>query len=214
VFVESTYFYINSIKFEGNENARKLTSVELLTIEDDQIFDPTNLVVSGRADRGASFVEDEENVKARNAISDPNNTIVVNGSDNVVAELTRVINITGDNNFVAPESSNVTIVGSNNKVDGSNITIIGVDGQDIKGDNITVINSGGSIVELGSRGVAKDDFVLTANKTIFTTSETILNKFAIFEDGILTTKTGTKTGGNEITVSPAIPEGTKVEIIY
>ena len=65
VFVESTYFYINSIKFEGNEKARKLTSVEMLTIEDDQIFNPTNLVVSARADRGGNFVEDEENVKAR-----------------------------------------------------------------------------------------------------------------------------------------------------
>ena len=119
---------------------------------------------------------------------------MVAGSDNVVAEKTTNINILGNKNFVAPGNTNVSIQGNNNKVSGSNVTLIGVDGQTIEGDDVLIIKSGDTFTEIGSRGIAKDNYILTVDETIFQTSETILNKFAIFEDGILTIKTGTKTG--------------------
>lgn len=140
IFVENKYYYINKIDFEGNENLRKLTTVELLTVEDDiLVFTGVTTVIELGDTRNDPPVDPITNDPG-NVIDEPNVSLTVAGSDNTIATGNQRINITGNGNFVDKDNSNVVIQGNNNRVFGSNVTIIGVDGLTVRQNNISIIN--------------------------------------------------------------------------
>jgi len=69
--------------------------------------------------------------------------------------------------------------------------------------------------EIYSFGLKRQEFTVGGGgQTVFTLDENILNDVAVYEDGVLTTRTITITDTNEVTIGSSIPEGTAVTILY
>lgn len=110
-----------------------------------------------------------------------------------------------------------TIPVSNNHTDGSWLATDIYEGEFFFNipDEALYTRLNGSILEIGvNRGIERDVFDLAADTSVFATTKNILNNFAIFVDGVLTTVNANKTGAKEITTSADILDGSRVEIIY
>ena len=142
IFADNKYYYINKINFEANDGLRKLTTVELLTVEDELTFETlTAIPVVDTGDIKGGFAPDPTpgGGKADNNIIEPaEESLRVAGYGNVIGEGVRNADIVGNNNYIDPNRTGVTINGNNNQVFGSNVTINGADGLIIRGDNITI----------------------------------------------------------------------------
>ena len=143
LFIENTYYYINKIEFEANEDLKKLTKIELLTVEDELTFDfPIPIELKEDGDVKGDFGHGSP----PNKLSDNNNdnpgdmSNETNGVNNTIGEGSFQNSITGDNNFIDTQRSGNTINGNGNRIFGSNITIIGTDNLTVRGNYISVIN--------------------------------------------------------------------------
>ncbi len=141
IFVKNTFYYINKILFEGNEDLNKLTTIELITVEDTLEFGiPAPDPIPGTGDVANFFVFDPSPSSPDNRNEGDNNSNRFSGSGNIIGQGSEKNEITGDGNFIDQNKSGNIIVGDNNRIYGSNNTIIGNDGLTIRGDGITVIN--------------------------------------------------------------------------
>lgn len=74
--------------------------------------------------------------------------------------------------------------------------------------------AGVETVLVGAGYSHRDSFTIgPGGQTVFTTLKEIGNEVTVFEDGIITAKSVTITGTNEVTTG-LMPEGTIVDIIY
>lgn len=141
VFADNKYYYINKIPFEANEDLRKLTKVELITVEDDIFVDIQASKVPGQGDSGNVFTPDPLGGGAPgNDLPGDNPSLEVSGTNNTLGENTQRIIVNGDGNFVDANQEDVFIQGDNNRVFGSGVTLIGVDNLTVRQDNISIIN--------------------------------------------------------------------------
>jgi len=155
LFVDNKYYYINKITFEGNEALKTLTTIELLTVEDelqiDFVITPilktgdslSDLPLGTGGGTGVGIGVDIGNGVENNPIPNSNpyplNT-TAQGVNNTIGANPNRVTITGDNNFVDNDATDVLIQGNNNRVFGNNVTLIGVDNLTVRGDNVSVIN--------------------------------------------------------------------------
>lgn len=137
IWVDNAYWLVDNLKFEGNDRLRGLTTVELITINIDQI-DYTPTVISGGgggADPGGGSnnrIGNNSSLRAVNIVG--HNNIIDSGAENV--------SITGSNNAVFGNSTNVSIQNSTNvRVTGNNVTVIGSSDLSVVSDNITIIDN-------------------------------------------------------------------------
>lgn len=144
LFVDNTYYYINKIIFEANEGLRKLTTIELITVEDELTFaDDTPILLGSEVsgDIPLPFLDTPNTNNPNNIVAtdgDLNNR--TNGSNNFIGGKSENNTINGNDNFIDNNRTGNFINGNSNKVFGSNNIIIGNDGLTIRGDNVSVIN--------------------------------------------------------------------------
>jgi len=189
IWVNNKYWRANKVNFEGNDNLRELTEVELVSIEAGLALDPAPIVDPGEGVFGDGTLDRDRSQGLNNTISGSGKHIVL-GDDNYIGKETNNIKIYGDRNLVSDRSVNVSITGNDVKVRGSNVTVINTDNVTVVSDNITIIDNvlyaGGEIVrlyntvdggldEIRSRGASsKENLVdggLNKNDDIFSESK-------------------------------------------
>ncbi len=148
VFIENQEYYINNIKFEGNQNIKKLAIVELVTKED-ELTTKTGSVIVGD-DYEGSF-EDSYRPITNEKLRPPNNTNTIgenvinwriDGSGNKIGGDSKNVVISGDNNYTGPNLENIKIENSDNVgVLANNVTVINHDNITIIRNDVTIISN-------------------------------------------------------------------------
>ena len=155
VFIENTYYYINKVLFEGNQNLTKLATIELITVEDSLKlpidipgYDGTFEDFLDNGTYQGSNPNDNPNTKPQvntgNTTGRDNVRLEIKGAGNVVGSGTEGTKISGDGNFVNSGTKNTVIEnGNNNQIFADNVTVknadnllITTDGVSIDGDTI------------------------------------------------------------------------------
>jgi len=139
IWTNNAYWQVNKINFEGNDNLRKLSRVELVSIENlrhigGRIIKPTRPTI---LDHGGirGFSSSTTNVNGRGSVN-----YNVRGFHNTIGSNTDGITITGNENTIKGGSKNVEIVNSHRvTVDGSNVTVIDTSDIRVTSSDVTII---------------------------------------------------------------------------
>lgn len=150
IFIDNTYYYINKVLFEGNQNLTKLAVLELITVEDSLAL-PIDPV-----DYGGSYVgikdpnygggagqndapDTRPPINTGNTDGRNNTRLQIEGGGNIVGSDTEGVRINGDKNFVNSGVKNVVLENCNRcLVFGSNVTLKNVDDIFVNRDNVIV----------------------------------------------------------------------------
>lgn len=151
IFIENTYYYINKVLFEGNQNLSKLAVLELITVEDS-----LNLPIDAEG-YGGTFQDAKDpslgnnqndtpgvrpSVNSGNTVGADSEDLGVVGSGNVVGSKTKNVTIKGDKNFVNSGAKNVIITnGDRNYVEANNVTIRNSSNWHVTTDGVTIDNN-------------------------------------------------------------------------
>lgn len=157
VFIENTYYYINKVLFEANQNLTKLAVIELITVEDSlklpldtPNFGGTFQDFKGDDHNSGTNPNDNPNTKPEvfrgNTTGKNNKRLEVKGAGNIVGSDTEGTKISGDGNFINSGTKNAVIEnGNNNQIYADNVTIknadnlvVTTDGVSIDGNTITL----------------------------------------------------------------------------
>ena len=162
IFYKDKYWHVNKIEFEANDSLRKLSNVELVSVESYTRIQPAPIV----NDEGeqAYWGDIDKGDGANNNIDNSSNNIDVNGNGNTIGSNANNIDIKGDNNTVGDNSSNVNINGNGVTVNGNNVTVDGVDNITVNQDNVHIT---------GITYISVDDLVYTI--TVTTALQTVEN---------------------------------------
>ena len=144
IWVNNKYWRANKVTFEGNDNLRGLTTMELVSIEEGLVInvEPTGggSTGGGGGNINLGFGGSGMIVGTTNNVSSAQKYIV-NGEHNIITEDTYNVSLNGDRYYVGRGSRNVTITGSDVRVTGSNVTIINTNNINVVSDNITIIDN-------------------------------------------------------------------------
>jgi hypothetical protein len=150
IFIENTYYFINKILFEGNQNLRKLATLELITVEGSLNLPLVNNTFNGSYQDEVNTKippgnnqNDNPNTKppieSGNTVGKDNEQINLKGRNNTVGSNTKNVDITGDSNAVQTGAKNVVIQnGNKNYVDANNVTIRNSDNNIVTTDGVTI----------------------------------------------------------------------------
>ncbi len=153
-FFENSYYRLQEIKgYNPTENS--LTKCVFLQIREEDIFDPTPIVIENdggfvpAGGSGGGVIDGEDApVKTKSQHQDGNNYTggkdkSVVGSNNIIAPDSYKISIQGDDNKIYSQSSYITLENShNNTIEAglTDVTLINTDGLTIDESNVTYID--------------------------------------------------------------------------
>jgi len=185
VWVDNAYWLINKITFEGNDNLRGLTSVELVTL--DNVTVATKPIKPIRPIVG--IIGEILPFKDRNKVYTTSPTWTIAGEGNIIEAGATNVNINGNGNTVGPDARFVSIMGgSGNTVRGSNVTIINSDNLVVTSDDLTIIEnvivSGGANTPLfnlidGGENELRNPFPRFSMLHVEGGLNTLMNPFAV-----------------------------------
>ena len=139
IWINNAYWQVNLINYEGNDQLRKLTPVELVSIHNlrhikGRIIKPTRPVI------GDVIGVLHPLTSGTNATGSGGINVHIKGFFNQVGNNVLDVYIKGNNNVVFPNSTKVNIENSDNvTVKGNNVTVIDTDDLIIESDNVTII---------------------------------------------------------------------------
>lgn len=153
-FFENSYYRLQEIKgYNPSENS--LTKCVFLQIREEDIFDPTPIVIENdggfvpAGGSGSGVIDGEDApVKNKSQHQDGNNYTggkdkSVVGSNNIIAPDSYKITIQGDDNKIYSQSSYITLENSHNNIIEAgltDVTLINTDGLTIDESNVTYID--------------------------------------------------------------------------
>ena len=150
VFIENTYYYINKVLFEGNQNLTKLATIELITVEDSLklpldapnytgTFEDSTPLGPATGNNPNDNPNTKPQVHTGNTTGKNNKRLEINGAGNKVGSNTEGTKISGDGNFVNSGVKNAVIEnGNNNQVYADNVTIKNADGLAVSTDGVSI----------------------------------------------------------------------------
>lgn len=197
VWVDNAYWLINKMTFEGNDDLRGLTKVELVTLVNNQ----ASKLSTKPMKPSVNIITDLKPFIERNIISSNAINTTINGENNEVGDFASNIMVNGNGNKIGSKAANVTIQGGdNNIVRGSNVTLINTSGLVVVSDNITIIEnvivSGGAntpvfnVVDGGEDELRTDYPAFTMN-LIDGGEDKLLNPFSVSPVKTLDSENGT-----------------------
>lgn len=139
VWINNAYWQVNMINYEGNDQLRKLTPVELISIHNlrhikGRIIKPVRPTLDGVI---SVF---NPNISGTNAVGNGVSIYSVKGVRNKIGDNANDVHITGNDNVVFPNQIRINIQNSNNVViKGSNVTVIDTDDVIVDSSNVTII---------------------------------------------------------------------------
>jgi len=140
IWINNAYWQANKIHYEGNDQLRKLTKVELVSIGNLKHI-PGRIIKPVRPTIGDFPIKPVKDTSLTNYIGNTAVNWDVKGTYNEVQDKTEDVFIRGHENKVITGSRFVNIQNSNRVVvQGEYVTVIGTDDITVKGDNVTVIN--------------------------------------------------------------------------
>lgn len=139
IWINNAYWQVNKIEFEGNDQLRKLTPVELISIHNLKHL-PGRIIKPVRPVVGGVLTPWSPAVSGTNAVGNGVSNYDVKGMYNKIGDNVVDVFITGNENEVFPGVKGVNIQNSNRVVvKGSNVTVIDTSDLTIASDNVTII---------------------------------------------------------------------------
>lgn len=194
IFIENTYYYINKILFEGNQNLTKLATLELITVED-LLNPPIDIDNYGGtfSDQGlekdppglntTSVFGSRPDVDNGNTVGKDNDNISIKGQGNYVGSNTENTEIKGGGNYVNSGTKNATVNnGDNNYIAADNVTVNNADGYKIFVDGVTV--DGNTMIYQGTAELLFNKVEGGKNALRSTSAFSEVNKLEGTKDGL------------------------------
>lgn len=148
IWVNNAYWQVNKISFEGNDNLKKLSEVELVSINNlrhikGRIIKPVKPTLGSWGGVGGTISSSTNSVGLGSINYD------IKGTHNVIGSNSDGVYIHGDENTVGSNQRNIEIKNSSRvKVYASNVTVIGTNDITIRVNDATVING---VIYLGDK---------------------------------------------------------------
>lgn len=139
IWINNAYWQVNKIDFEGNDQLRKLTPVELISIHNLKHF-PGRIIKPVRPVREGILSPFTPVINGTNSVGNGVVNYDIKGVYNKVGDNVIDVFITGNENEVFSNTKGVNIQNSNRVVvKGSNVTVIDTSDLTIESDNVTII---------------------------------------------------------------------------